>query len=277
MSKNRANKAMRKLKEIQRPKIGNPYDDKLKPLSSCDPDCPDCLGVGFIGYEDAPGDHFANGRRYLCPRLPIDSPEIGWMTGLHKPERLLNWSNVIERENVRDAIDTVKKCLTRRRGFVFLVGGSGLAKSLILKIAVAEYLRKSRENKNIAHAYEGYYANMYDIHSTLESFFFDKEKDTTGTYEKKLSFFQRIPLLAIDELGIQTTDWKRNQEFIILNARYEAAIEREDEVLTIVATNLLPNEFMPRLEDRIIDHKSDLIILKGKSFRITKERKQNGH
>ena len=115
------------------------------PSITCEPDCQKCKGLGYYRIGEVNGKeidihHWAFGKLFPCENLPIES-KVFDSSGLLLPERKLLWADVIERENVKEALDELKIILKAHKGMILLTGGVGLAKTLLLKIAIAECLK----------------------------------------------------------------------------------------------------------------------------------------
>lgn len=236
---------------------------KVQQEAHCKPDCPTCGGLGLIRY-DVPLGHERFGKLFPCPELPINSPVYG-ESGLTQPERAYLWKSLQHRKekeaeaSLIAAVRAVKEVMKAQRGVVLLHGGNGLAKSLILKIAVAETLRERR-------GVMARYIHMAEIMEDLRTSY-DLEQPGRSLKEMEQRY-ARYPLLAIDELGVERdTEFSDEKQFFLIDRRYTASIENQAPLITILATNLSINEFPARIADRLSDGRCAQIKLVGGSMR----------
>ena len=129
----------------------------LSHTRDCSPSCPECNGVGYIRF-DVPVEHPKFGKVERCPnaraRTQVKSLQVGEIdprVGLTADEvRNLTWNLVKKGVNQADQACEITKCAyTSGHGMVFMYGGYGQGKSLVLKIAVAAALN---EGKRAAYA-----------------------------------------------------------------------------------------------------------------------------
>lgn len=233
----------------------------------CAPNCDICGGVGLVRYDVATTDP-RFGKLFPCPNLPLVSP-IYNECGLTVQERSLAW-NVIKgrkdeaaNDTLHEAVAAVKAVMAKGSGMVILYGGNGLAKSLILKIAVAETLRARR-------GVMARYVLMPDIVEDLRSSF---DADRPGqSLKEATNRYYTYPVLAIDELGVERdTPFAAEKQFIVLDHRYNAAIENGEPLVTLLATNLSINDFPARIKDRLSDGRCHAVKLVGESLRPGKK------
>jgi len=159
---------------------------------------------------------------------------------------------------VIDGIQALKAAIKRGKGVVYLYGGPGLAKTLLLKIACAEW---SRTGQGSFH-----FAPLPIILEDLRTAYDDDEPQRAlADKERKYS---RFPLLAIDEVGAERfTDFGSEKFFSLVNARHEAGTERGENVLTLLAGNISPSEINFRIADRFADGRNKVVRLTGDSYR----------
>lgn len=230
----------------------------------CEPNCPECGGFGYFRY-DVPTHHPYFGKLFPCPRLPLSSPLYN-QSGLTLPERTdMTWALIHGRKDekantsLHAAVHAVVEALEKRRGMVLLYGGNGLAKSLILKIAIAETLRTRR----------GYMAKYTLMPELIEELRATYDKDHPGALLKEITEkYSTYPVLAVDELGVERdTPFSQEKQFVLIDGRYTAAIEQGEPLVTLLATNLDLSEFPARIRDRLSDGRCRAIKLVGESMR----------
>lgn len=222
----------------------------------CNPGCEICGGIGFVRF-DVPLDDPRFGKLLPCPSLPLDS-SIYDNHGLNLDERGWMWSKIISRNNVDTAIIIVRQALHNKNGLVYLWGGPGLAKTLILKIACAEFARRGY---GIFH-----YAGLPAILDDLRVCFDDDEPQRA--LRDKQEKYKGYSLLAVDEIGVERkTDFAIEEVFKLIDARHEAGVERSELKLTLMAGNTPPNQLDFRIADRLSDGRNAIFQLTGESAR----------
>lgn len=234
---------------------GEPPKPKPMTDSTCRPDCPICGGFGYVRAkaDAAPGDPLF-GKLAPCPRISVWAL-IGEQSGLVESEIGLNWNHLLSVNGVDQARDAVKKALDDGYGWVYLWGEYGLAKSHILKIAVAQVLQARKQAA---------YIRMSSLLDDLRSAY-DKN-NPNQTLINKLDWYAGLGLIAIDEFDrIKETEWATERRFALMDRRYEDALRRKS--ITLLASNQPPEALEGYLADRIRDGRFAVIELKGKSLR----------
>ena len=231
----------------------------------CSPDCPECGGAGYVRY-DVPVGHPKFGRLERCPNVKaraigksLQVGEIDPRIGLTADElRNLSWSMVRKGVNQADrACEVTQRAYMSGHGLVFLYGGFGQGKSLVLKIAVATALN---EGKRAA------YANLAGVLDDIRIAYDERENKMTELV-RRMEWWTSLDVLAIDELDkVGQTDWARERIFQLLDARYQCAIRQE--ALTVIAANYQsPDELSGYLKSRIEDNRFTangyVVYLKG--------------
>lgn len=233
------------------------YTGQGRSDSLCIPDCPDCGGSGFIpvvSTEDVLGTKQEVTRTAFCPRR-VEKTRMGG-SGLVGAEFDLTWESLSAGINLPVAVNTVKAAMARGTGWVFLHGGYGTAKTLILKIALAEWLRRGGT---------GAYTSMSEILDNLRAAF--DAKNPSAESEARLERWQSIPLLVIDEFDrVKDTEYAAERRFRLMDDRYTRAIRGEPSV-TLMASNATPDALEGYLADRIRDGRFAVVELAGDSMR----------
>lgn len=212
---------------------------------------------------DVPRNHPKFGKLFPCSNLPLESELLNF-TGLAPGERLYSWGKIIiENDDLLDAIKGIQDVLRRGYGMAYLWGGYGTAKTLLLKIAVAESLRADRSQWV-------QYTSMPVIVDRMRMTYDPKYVGESLTQIEK-DYFQ-FPVLAIDEIGVEReTEFSVEKQFMLIDARYTAGIERRENVVTLMASNLPPNELPGRTRSRILDGRCLVFEFKGEDFRLGAE------
>lgn len=215
----------------------------------CQPRCPHCGGIGYTRV-DVPRDHPDFGRIKPCPnklkrdllsgadsRLGLQPDEIdGYHWGLVRP-------GISDGDKGRNA---ARRAYELGHGLVMLYGTFGQAKTLTLKIAVAQALR---DGKSAA------YANMSAIIDDL-LMAYDEESHRQTELLRRMDFWKSLPILAIDELDkVNATPWARQRIHQLLDHRYMLAIRMQ--ALTVLAANTSPERGLDDLDGYLVSRLRD--------------------
>lgn len=227
----------------------------------CAPDCGVCGGVGWLR-TDLPDDHQDFGKVVLCPNVDQWTLPAASRLGISRTEaERLTWSKVMDEGEALRAVEVVKSVLKRGRGWIYLHGGHGLAKTFILKIAVAEEIRSG--------SFDCAYIRMADILENLRGAYDADDPSTEAAM--RLDWWADVPLLAIDEFDrIRGTEYAEEKRFVLMDRRYSAGISEHDEregSVTLIASNADPSELPPYLADRVLDGRFEVVRLTGESLR----------
>ena len=225
----------------------------LSHTRDCSPSCPECNGVGYIRF-DVPVEHPKFGKVERCPnaraRTQVKSLQVGEIdprVGLTADEvRNLTWNLVKKGVNQADQACEITKCAyTSGHGMVFMYGGYGQGKSLVLKIAVAAALN---EGKRAA------YANLAGVLDDIRIAYDERENKMTELVWR-MEWWASLDVLAIDELDkVGQTEWARERIFQLLDARYQRAV-RQDALTVIAANYQSTDELSGYLKSRIEDNR----------------------
>jgi DNA replication protein DnaC len=231
----------------------------------CSPDCPVCGGVGYIRYE-VPIGHPKFGRLERCPHAQAVTVEKSLQTGEIDPRvgltadelRNLSWDMVKKGVNQADqACDITRRASTAGYGVVFLYGGFGQGKSLVLKIVTAMALKAGQ------HAA---YTNLAGVMDDIRLAYDERENKMTELV-RRMEWWTSLDVLAIDELDkVGQTDWARERIFQLLDVRYQRAIRQE--ALTVIASNHesldeISGYLKSRIEDNRFTANGYILHLKG--------------
>lgn len=246
---------MQKIKDVL-PKIDRHYSDeeveaaKQKAMARntiCTMDCPICGGIGYVRDD--------NGKVNICPNVNPLRVYPGERYGVDNEEREFTWAMVQPFNNVMAAVNAVKRALDRGYGWVYLWGPPGLGKTLVLKIAVALYLK---DYKAAA------YCRMAEIIDDLRAAF--DAKNPSEESQRKLDWWADLPLLAIDEFDrVRTTEYSDERRFLLMDRRYEMSLR--EKTITIMASNNDPSTMDGYLWDRIRDGRFAVVHVQGESVR----------
>jgi DNA replication protein DnaC len=220
----------------------------------CNPDCPTCHGIGYVRYDvDITDPRF--GKMYPCPNTLWEV--YGKKIGLDLVDKDLTWESLVDMNDIGTAAEAVKEVLNRGFGWVYIWGDYGVAKSLVLKIAVATAVRET--GNPIAT-----YVRMAELLDNLRAAF-----DTNNPSEQsqvKMDWWTNVKTLCIDEFDrIRDTAYSTERRFVLMDRRYEDACARKS--ITIISSNGDPAMMDGYLRDRIFDGRFKVIHIAGKSVR----------
>lgn len=215
--------------------------------SICNPDCPICGGIGYVK-NDAD-------KVVPCPNVDLFEMYSG-RSGIDLAERDLNWSHIKNWNGIYSAVDAIREALERRHGWVYVWGPNGIGKTTLLKTAVALTLHGRQPAA---------YVRMAQIIDHLRGAF-DVENASEAS-QNRLDWWADLPVLAIDEFDrVKETEYATERRFLLMDRRYEQAIREQDSV-TLIASNKAPDHLEGYLTDRIYDGRFKVIRLHGESVR----------
>lgn len=222
---------------------------------------PDCNTCGDSGYVRAalPSDHPLFGRLFPCPDCNHRAQAEPDAFGLLPADRLMAWSDILDDWDVSIAAAkrAVQEALSQASGWVYIWGEFGTAKTVLLKIAVAEYLR--------SHAKPAVYLRMVDLIDEIRSAY-DTQFPLTAAMQK-VRWYSTLPLLAVDELEkVNSTGFVEERRFQILDARYEAAT-RQGYGITLLAANVPPESLPGALASRVNDDRFRVVHITAEDMR----------
>lgn len=219
------------------------------------PVCPTCHNTGWLR-KDVPIDHPDFGT--LTPCHCQDMDVYGAHSGLTEKEiQFLSWDEVLDQGEAHKAMQVVQDVVEAGYGMVYLWGGPGIAKSLLLKIAVAQMINRRKQAAyismsalldNLREAYDTDYPNMQSV--------------------ERLRRWSSIPVLAIDEFDkVKDTEYVHERRMRLLDERYTSAIREQS--ITLYASNEAPEAYDNYITDRLRDGRCQVVKLTGESLRPT--------
>jgi len=213
-----------------------------------DPNCPICLGVGFVRRD-----------------LPVSDPEFGKLTVCNCRQnqvirnermRMFQLSNLDafhdmtfetfkvqgrlglgdqQLRSLQYAFNKAQSFASSPKGWFLLMGGYGRGKT---------HLAAAIANQVVAMGIPTMLVTVPDLLDWLR-FTFD---GSDSTLEQRLEELRTIRLLVLDDLGTQNaTPWAEEKLFQIINHRY---INKQP---TVITTNLSLNEIDGRISSRLQD------------------------
>lgn len=233
-------------------------DENAQPPVRLPPKCAVCQDTGYLR-QALPVEHPLFGKVTPCPQCT--KPKAAGTVdeyGLQPGERAKTFGRVEDTDaSIVSAKHAIKMILERGWGWLYLFGPYGVAKTLLLKTAVAEYLRMK--------AAAGCYVPLVDILDEVREAYDSK----TPSYEANLRLrrWGMLPLLAVDEFEkVNATEWVEERRFQIFNQRYEAAINGYG--ITLFASNVPPHELKDKaLASRVSDKRFRVIKITAGDYR----------
>lgn len=227
------------------------------------PGCPQCGGSGYVkeNGEAVIGDSDF-GKIIPCSRMRerslLRSIESGeGRGGLTADElKFLDWKLVIP--GISDgtkAMSFVQPAVERGHGMGIMLGKWGQAKTLLMKIAVAKFIRAGKS---------AHYVKLTTLMDDIRTAYDEREGKMTALVNK-VREWQSLDLLCLDEIDKDTgTDWAETRLFDMVDERWVLAVR--EKALTLFASNYAsPNEIPGYLRSRIEDNRFSMIGADGKS------------
>jgi chromosomal replication initiation ATPase DnaA len=213
--------------------------------------CRECSGQGFYSYNVA-YDHPQFGKVYPCEAC--NAPNYAAYSGLSSDELLLAWAEIEDWGNARQVAAKVQEVLERGYGWIYLWGGPGRAKSLILKTAIAQTVGRGAN-----------YTSMTAILNDLRESF-DQEYPNSAIMSR-LAKWKSVPVLAVDEVDkVKLTEFVAERRFDILDERHVEALRERS--ITLFAANSAPDQgFDDWTRSRFEDGRMLVIELTGEDMR----------
>jgi DNA replication protein DnaC len=236
-------------------------------------ECPHCAGLGFWR-ADVPVGHPDFGQLKQC-RSDWHKAErlerLEALCGLSAHERKHRLDGIMSLNDVSAELAArVADFVKNRRGWLYIWGGPGNGKTLALMAAV---------NAFVDGGDAALYTTWADVVGLLKETFDRKPRGHRGngndvawaewdTFERRLRYIQRVPLLAIDEFDVgKTTDskWQREIRNRLIDHRYRSA--ESGETCTLFAGNEDPRRLPRFIWDRVQDGRFDVFENTGASVR----------
>jgi hypothetical protein len=185
-------------------------------ITLCKPDCNVCFGAGWVR-EDHPLSHPLFGKLTACPNA---DPYVayGEKLGIDRKDLELSWASIVFRQeaNTREAVNSILEVIQLGSGWVYLHGGYGLAKTMLLKIVVAEMLREGRTSA---------YARMAEVVENLRRAY-DEKDNAQVEADARLKFWKNMPVLCLDEFDrLRNTEFETEKKFVLMDHRYDEEIQ----------------------------------------------------
>lgn len=207
--------------------------------------CQDCLGLGYIS-ANVPVEDPLFGKLLPCSCTTTDrSARLQRLSGLTIDERAERLSHIARTGGQTDVmLNAAQAFVLNPRGFLTVYGGSGNAKSLMLRAVVNECLDRQ---------IEAVYVVMKDLVDYVRDAI--HEDDSAAA---RLKRFKRVRVLAIDEFDkIKSSDWVRELETDVIDRRYRDGLAGATG--TVIAMNEPPSALPDHIASRLRDGRNVLI------------------
>lgn len=222
------------------------------------PACENCQGVGFVSLGEFEIGDPRFGKIKPCPRCNPRRVSAPDRFGMLHTDYDLCWRDLVAvpGSNALAALRAVRGVVEAGCGGVYLWGPYGVAKTAILKIATAEWLRTGRF---------GAYLLFSDLLDEIRAGFGGEAQ--ASAYER-LQTWGGYAFLALDELDkARATEFAQETQFRLLDRRYER-VTRAWESVTLIASNEPPSSLPPALRSRLSDPRFMTVIeLTGRDVR----------
>jgi DNA replication protein DnaC len=217
-----------------------------------DPDCPICHGVGYIRY-DVPDDHPDFGKVYDCEcrQVEVEAERAAYLRRLGGLEHLEN--KTFEtfnpegagrtlpdklRGNLKGIYERAREYAENPVGWLVFTGGYGCGKT---------HLAAAIANQQIEAGNRVLFVTVPDLLDHLRRAFGSAD-DEEGDYSSRFEEVRSVPLLILDDLGIESpTPWATEKLYQVLNYRYNARMP------TVITTNHSLEDLELRLRSRLSD------------------------
>jgi hypothetical protein len=261
------NKVLERLAKEKREKLGQRMAERIASLPMpkkcpscgyapcqclCDPDCPNCGGSGYMKQSspDAQVTDKKFGTLKTCPKMKANNLKKSIAAGetrggLSAYEiQTLDWSLV--RPGISDGMKGlafVRPAVQRGYGMGIMLGKVGQAKTLLMKISVATYIRAGKK---------AHYIKLTNLLDDIRRVY-DLKEDKMVSLVRKIKEWESYDLLAIDEMDKSSeTDWATDRLFGLCDERWVKAVRKE--ALTLFASNYaskkeIPEYLLSRIED----------------------------
>lgn len=213
------------------------------------PPCPECGGQGYIGYDVPPG-HPRFGKVTRCQN-PVhtdnrQAAKLSSLSQMHPDDLDLRLSAIDTVPGNEAMLAACQTMLNNPRGWLYLWGGPGNAKSIALRAMCNElaglgfypvvYIKFSRLVEIVRRAQAAQYAKREHLKKNGNLDEWDND------YIDTLNRLLKIKVLAIEEFDkARLTEFAQEFRFEFLDERYEQGVRGE--TITMFASNSHPSEF----------------------------------
>ncbi len=232
---------------IQEPaKLSNLETPDIQPAALTDgpPVCPDCHTPGETGFfrRDVMPGHPDFGRLLRCEHpfhQAARQDRLRQISQLGPEDAKRRLTDILISAKNKAMIEAAQGAIDRGHGWLYIWGGPGNAKSIVLMSVVNEM--------NAAGQGPAIYTTFSELLDYIKAGFKRDE------YDSRLYALIKAPVLAIDEMDkVKESEWLHEFRFKFLDHRYRSALNKES--LTVFAGNLNPVEIF---DDALVDRFRD--------------------
>jgi predicted ATPase len=225
------------------------------PMKQCD----QCGGLGYIRFDVSITDPDF-GKMRPCPNAEAHAAEhkkqLLLLSGLKDHERYTLEDLITFDDITHELLKTARTIQREPRGWLYLWGGPGTGKTLVLQALVNEWIETGQQ---------AYYATFADLLDLARSAFSPPKKGDADydmawrqfqSYAARFARLRDIPLLAIDEFDagkINPTAFMSEFRARLIDHRYRDGINPKGGMVTVFAGNEDPARLPPWLKDRVED------------------------
>lgn len=231
------------------------------------PECDTCRGSGYISADpNAKIGDPKYGQLEPCPNLRTNHLKRTLasgegMGGLSANEiKTFSWDMVLPGiSDAYKALPHVKEAVNRGYGMGLMLGKWGQGKTLLMKIAVANFIRGGKK---------AHYVKLTKMLDSIRQTYDEKEGKMTALV-REIRKWENLDLLCLDELDKDAeTDWAKSRLFDLVDERWVSAVREEK--LTLFSANFQNMSEVPGyLKSRIEDNRWAVTDQSGKSAAFT--------
>jgi len=212
-------------------RLPQPNESESGP-AAIEPGCKICGDVGWYR-RDVPVDHPDFGKLVPCSCWEAERiAHLVNLSGLKQHETHTLDDLTVYDDASWKMVDLGRRFVVQPRGWLYLWGGPGNGKSLILQAVV---------NELTARGVGAVYTTFSDLLDLIRDTF---SRDAEESYQSRFWRLQRVTVLAVDEFDkINETPWVSELRSKLMDHRYRDAIGGE--TATLFASNSNPREALP--------------------------------
>jgi len=229
------------------------WSNAEEPELQTEPACPICKGAGYVHPRLSSGKpDFSRVIPCRCTQDKLKEEQQSRLIGYSNLGSLshLTFDNIeprgrsgnpAQQEQFHQAYQATKTFASEPKGWLVLSGPSGCGKT---------HLAAAIANQRIKNGYPVYFISTADLLDHLRSAY---NPGSPVAYDELFERVRNVPLLILDDLGIQTsTPWAKEKLDQLLN--YRATTELPTVIITITSIEQLEDRLRTRLTDSRLCH-----------------------
>ena len=222
--------------------------------------CPGCQTCGGSGYLKIKTNNQYASTVTPCPNMRANNLKRTLANGegrggLTADEiKTLGWNLVMPGiSDGHKAMKFVKPSVERGYGMGIMLGKWGQAKTLLMKIAVAQFIRQGKS---------AHYIKLTTLMDDIRTAYDERENKMTALVNK-IREWQSLDLLCLDEIDKDAgTEWAETRLFDLVDERWVLGVRGQ--ALTLFASNYSsPDQIPGYLRSRIEDNRFSMLDDKG--------------